>query len=408
MRPGEVIATSDQADVILAVAQEIDPAFGFTTDPLPIDPSGALGLSLYTFDPNVEVSPLALAASADELDLPDGTTLEVAPNYVNAFAPGWKYAPYDEATFQSSTPPSGLLTTAQTEAFDGAVAVLDTGFFDPGLSGLDVSDVRYVGPVPNGTTSVSAATAEDSLDGLAAGHGTFNVGILARLLPESTIYATRVSPRFSQDDFYPRPDDDLLVSIRDEYSVTWSLGATLAAAVEQEEPVEYVNMSFGTYGCAVPVELDSVDGSYLQPLGLRRAIEQLETAEVVAFAASGNDSHGVDDAVFYPAGWAGDFDWLYSVASDLHPRSTPNDPLDDFDYANRGPYVELQAKGSLAVSALPLTSWGDAGWYSWSGTSFATPCALVWYVIDGPNIQTVSDPTAPAPPEEELDCGVNL
>jgi hypothetical protein len=163
--------------------------------------------------------------------------------------------------------------------------------------------------------------------------------------------------------------------VRDDSSITAAL-----EALAFEGPYQYLNLSFGTYGCTERldgvVESDEEVPVYMTPLGLRTVLENWAGGgEMQVFAASGNDGlRPTDRAIFYPAGWArddggGDGDgWLYSVASD---------PKDGDDYSNRGWWVELQAKGTRVVSYLPdTTAWGPEDWYAWSGTSFATPCAL--------------------------------
>jgi hypothetical protein len=231
----------------------------------------------------------------------------------------------------------------------------------------------------------------ETLDTNAAGHGTFIVALLARLLPQTQIYAARVAPRFAADDFFEHPSNGTVVTVRDDFSLTWTL-------MSLPSEMNYVNLSLGTYGCAE--QTDSVgDGAFRSPLGVRRAIEVVTSSGTLVFAATGNDEHREDraDPAFFPAAWAREFEGLFSVASDQ---------LNGIDYSNRGGYVEHQARGSRTVSILPSTNtWGAPGWYAWSGTSFATPCAIVGHISN--QLVQVSNPSRPSP-NEQFDCMVNL
>ena len=198
----------------------------------------------------------------------------------------------------------------------------------------------------------------------------------------------------------------------------------------------YLNLSFGTYGCTALHDVTKeMEPQYL-PLGIQTVLLKLhdlgtDVSATEMFAASGNDFLGPngpypnDTSISYPAGWGPDYEWLHSVASDpkspagAPSTSTPPSATDTRtaieDYSNRGPWVETQARGSNAVSLLPNTnSWGPEHWAKWSGTSFATPCALAKFVEkvanpaadyfeqSGPNAGGID------PAGRYLECGVNL
>jgi hypothetical protein len=189
--------------------------------------------------------------------------------------------------------------------------------------------------------------------------------------------------------------------------------------------LDYLNLSFGSYGCStfdvgdfefrddtfgdLLGEEGGLVFDYRQPLGMRMALTAVRNAnggEMHVFAAAGNDSFRQDEGdpeVFYPAGWAlRDADWIHSVASDPKLAPRPGES-ETGDYSNRNQWVETQARGTFAVSWLPDTSWGPPDWYSWSGTSFATPCALAKHAAsaDWLHAAEIDAPTF-------ADCGMTL
>jgi hypothetical protein len=203
--------------------------------------------------------------------------------------------------------------------------------------------------------------------------------MLGHLLPGATITPGSIGQRYDHDDriALPTPEGQTAV-VRDDSSVTAALVA-LAQAGNYE--YDFLNLSFGTYGCTQlldpDIESDEQVPVYMTPLGLRTVLRNwADGADMEVFAASGNDGHRTTEhgEIFFPAGWAPTYPWLHSVASD--PREIDDDFTDDDDYSNRGWWVEFQARGTRVVSRLPATDWGPEDWYSWSGTSFATPCAL--------------------------------
>ncbi len=324
----------------------------------------------------IEMDPLEAAIQL----FPD---IAAAPNYIYSFAPVWHYAPYDTPTSPVAQQQPAVLSTTAAD-----IAVLDTGW--AATAGGTAASTP--------TTSSPAALPEVS-DGRAAGHGTFIVNLLGQLLPNATFAASGIEPRYPTDDGYELSDQSL-VNIRDDYTVTRALVGTVGSGTE------YLNLSFGSYGCTAR-HTGSADPEgmelYYTPIGLRTALEQLEAGNSMhVFAASGNDGRdGSTPEIFYPAGWAS-YGWLHSVASD---------PKDGVDYSNRGTWVETQARGSKAVSLLPPTNeWGPTEhWAAWSGTSFATPCALAKFIQDQDNpkqglyFEKGSDPSG-----DYMECGVNL
>jgi hypothetical protein len=287
---------------------------------------------------------------------------------------------------------------------EGTIAVVDTGFDARALAALGEppSQAPVLWTRAGGIPGQHATSSDVEVrDGIAAGHGTFIVGILAQLLRDARITAVGVDLRYLSDDDYAAPTDPALphpASVRDDSTVT----AVLADLLDREPDLSHLNLSFGTYGCSGQRDRFAAAGEpvppFLTPLGLRTVLSNMG-GQIQVFAASGNDGHRASDPeVFYPAGWHTDYPtWLHSVASD---------GLDGVDYSNRGPWVELQARGSRTVSVLPTTSsWTDVGWAAWSGTSFATPCALA-ASIRGDDLVGAS-PEELTGDESFIECGIN-
>jgi hypothetical protein len=338
-----------------------------------------------------------------------GAEIEASPNYLYAFSPGWRYGPFDTPTILANVP-----TTPVTWSDNATIAVLDTGWSDlTTLTDAAKSVVLRPSAPPLGAINPPAQT--EVTTGVAAGHGTFIINELGQMLPNASFIAAGISPRYADDDAYTPFVDEPAVSIRDDSTVTAAIGDIANA------PAGFLNASFGSYGCtALHIPKPGVDAGsgddimepYYEPLGLRTVLEEkLDGLGTQVFAASGNDGHGpygeATPEIFYPAGFAPDYLWLHSVASD------PKNGVED--YSNRGPWVETQARGSRTVSQLPVTAtppagWGSEGWYEWSGTSFAAPCALAYMVHD---LATTNPPTPtpdkgydPAGPY--LECALNL
>ena len=366
-RNREIISAAAAADIQTEIG-------GSVTDLGRVTPEDSdIAAELHLFD--IDVEPLFAATQLANQGI------QASPNYIYAFAPGWQYAPYDDPT-NAEPIQAGPLSTASAE-----VAVLDTGWTATGR-GTPAS------APPTSTPGFGATPVTEVLDGRAAGHGTFIVNLLGQLLPNATFVASGIESRSPTDDNFLLSDQSV-VSIRDDYSVTRALVQLVGSGVP------YLNLSFGSYGCTArhqgAAELEEMEPFYM-PLGLGTALAQLgERGSMEAFAASGNDGRdGSTAEMFFPAGWAPLYGWLHSVASD---------PKDGDDYSNRGTWVETQARGSNTVSLLPpTTSWGQTEhWAAWSGTSFATPCALAMSVAN----QFVEYPAFPSV-GEFMDCGLNL
>jgi len=151
------------------------------------------------------------------------------------------------------------------------------------------------------------------------GHGTFVCGLLVLAAPDCDLMPLRV---FDEN------------GLGDQYS------AAQAIYWAVHHRADLVNMSFGA---EFP---DSV---------LTAAVEDALAAGLVLVAATGNEA---SHEPTYPAGFEG----VIAVTSlDMLERLA--------DFANHGDYLDLCAPGVDLYSALP----GDAGWGTWSGTSFSAP-----------------------------------
>jgi subtilisin family serine protease len=125
--------------------------------------------------------------------------------------------------------------------------------------------------------------------------------------------------------------------------------------------VGVVNLSIGTYPCEIGEEISAPPGLVLAELTRLR-----DEFGVTFVAAAGNDAHEPSDAIFYPAGYAGEAgteDFVTSVGalgwSEVG-RWYAADFTNDFDFNGWAP-------GVAVVSQIG----NDA--YAWSGTSFAAP-----------------------------------
>jgi subtilisin family serine protease len=179
-----------------------------------------------------------------------------------------------------------------------------------------------------------------------AGHGEFISHLIGKL--------TGVAPverdvRFSSS---PHQDD------------TWSVVAAINSGVSTGQ-VGVVNLSMGTYPCAVEVEGKEI---FSPPDLLLDELTRLRDQFDVRFvAAAGNDGHEPTDPLFYPAGYAGEAgteDFVTSVGalgwSPEVDRWYAADFTNIFDF-------NVWAPGVAVVSEI------DGSAYAWSGTSFAAP-----------------------------------
>lgn len=395
-RIGELNVRFDGDDQL----DEIVGLIGAVEDVGPIAPESSAAGDIHLL--RIGIGPLAAASTLTTAGF------EASPNYIFAFAPGWRYAPFD-------TPKGAQPTSPPQSDIAATIAVLDTGFADLSQGGASAADVQPSPSPPPPGALTGGAVQDEVTTGLAAGHGTFIVNQLGQLLPNATYFPTGISPRYTADDGYVPPSGGTPVSIRDDSTVTSALTTSV------DPTVEYLNVSFGSYGCTAlkePPEGVAPENEadywadfdpegmdpWLTPLGFGVALDQYGSSGVEVFAASGNDGNGTSGIpataeIFYPAGWALNHSWLHSVASD--PKTSGINPLGD--YSNRGVWVETQARGSRVVSQLPNTDWGDEGWFEWSGTSFAAPCALAQHVIDP---MTADQGHAVDGPY--LDCAMNL
>ena len=236
-----------------------------------------------------------------------GEAFAVSPNYVFRPTPKWKGTPGDTKT------PANASGQVPNALFAPEVGVLVVDLF----GATDSAD-------PN------------------AGHGEFISHLIEKL--------SGVAPLERGVQFSGWPESD-----------TWSVVAAINSGVMTEE-VGVVNLSIGTYPCAVEVEGETI---FSPPDLLLAELTRLRNQFDVTFvAAAGNDGHEPTDPLFYPAGYAGTEDFVTSVgALGWSPEA------DDWyaaDFTNIFDF-NVWAPGVAVVSEI------DGAAYAWSGTSFAAP-----------------------------------
>ncbi len=312
-REHELVADSGRAGVIadllgVAVAElgALRPDGGGDID---------VNLSLYS----VDMDPLQAAATLANPGIAEADRVAASPNYVYGFEQNRpKFAPGNTPEAATKLIPEPLSTD------DLQVEVVDTGW--KALSRQSQDDVELQSSSLDGllTTAFNPFTVgppapapiSEVLEGRDAGHGTFIVNLLHRLLPRASITVAAIPPRFEADDgFVPPVVDGGAVSIRDDASVTFGVLASLTN--DLDENLDYLNLSFGTYGCteaaaSLDAEADPNIG-FFAPLGMRRVLDGLADRSgdgdtdpsTEVFAAAGNDAQRPDHPVlFFPAAWA--------------------------------------------------------------------------------------------------------
>lgn len=367
----------------------------------PVLPSTVQRLSIYdigTADP----FDVAVAANAG------GMT--AAPNYVSAFAPGVRtWAPGEDAVLL----PSGGGIVGNPGAGEGKrVGVLDTGYNSriakmvPGAGSITYRSAASMRTelAGQGLIAPSYVQPTELTVGRAAGHGTFITGLLRRAVPAAKLVVAQV-PFFDGSDAYfdvasaPGFVEDKS-SRADDAAITYMMYS--AFTTNGVTNVDVLSLSFGTYGCGRDVEPQMGDGDFRVPVGVRSALLglwELSGRNLQVAASAGNDR---TDEPFFPA--------AYAAAKCFDPANVPpssQPPSCDMsgsalspwlggvastpsmlgDYSNEGPWAIVRAEGSDVASIRH-----DLKWYSWSGTSFAAPCAAVaaierpgmdWFAVKG-------------------------
>ena len=219
-----------------------------------------------------------------------------APNYIFKPAPSWRFSPADQPVPADS---KGLMSAPIFEK--GKVIVIDD--FESG-----------------------------------SGHGQFIVSVVEQLNGQTPtkFYDVQLIDNATGEN-WAHPSDTLTIA------------ATIHAAAAFD-PEAVINLSMGTYGCRI-------DKREFPPVLLETEIEN-SGARVVA--AAGNDGHGDEDPIFYPAG----YDGVVSVGALGWSKDDGQWYAADFSNMNAvdrwAPGVAIVAHNGTEVVA-------------WSGTSFAAP-----------------------------------
>jgi hypothetical protein len=387
-RPGQLIAPPGLSRMLSRYAGVVVKETGSLVPERlqPVLPSTVQRYSLYDVG-GADPFDVAVAANSGGI--------AAAPNYVSGFAPGVRtWAPGEDAVLLSAG--GGIVGTPG--AGEGTrIGVLDTGY-NPRLAKLipGAGTVTYRSAASmrtelaaKGLIAPSYVQPTELTVGRAAGHGTFIAGLLRRALPAAKLVVAQVpfhdggdasfdvasAPGFSEDTS-SRADDAAITYMM--YSAFTTGGVT---------NVDVLSLSFGSYGCGLDVDAAAGDGDFRVPVGVRSALLglwELSGRTLRVAAAAGNDR---TDEPFYPA--------AYAAAKCFDPGNVPpsgppqpcpmsgsaispwlggvmSTPSMLGDYSNDGPWAIVRAAGSDVASIRH-----DLQWYSWSGTSFAAPCAAV-------------------------------
>ncbi|MGI5126022.1 S8 family peptidase [Pseudonocardia sp. CA-107938] len=232
--------------------------------------------------------------------------------------------------------PSGPLTGVPTP-----VAVIDTGISD------EVRSDGWLAGIHSATNDdpLDAIPQPDNLLDLAAGHGTFAIGVVQQVDPAADLR------------MYRAMDSDGIGSESD-------VAQQIQAAVD--DGARILSLSFGTQ------TLDD-QGPPILRAALAQAIA--DAPDLLVVAAAGNCS---DDRPVYPAAFSQEFpDNVVAVAA-LTAAGTPA------PWSSHGPWVTCSTVGEGVVSTYvegtesPIVqNPGDVfppnAWAGWTGTSFAAP-----------------------------------
>ena len=327
--------------------------------------------------------------------------VQVAP-FVPGTSPNYLFAPTMGWTFGPGGDPKAHGAPARTPAMDlnfsGPITVVDTGLDLPAPP--NTSGPRA--PVLDRSAMPTGAPKEVT-DGIDAGHGTFVASLLQRMLPMATVTVLQV------------PSAVGTITVKNE---SWraslsDLKSVLSVLANPKVAGSFLNLSMGTYGCPTAREdlpplrnglSYPADDSWRAPLAVLDVLSG-SRAPKQTFAAAGND---MVNQPFYPAAWAACgqtgnivvFGCTAAAASAKNIVAVGSDkcaadciahgPLkqgpDKRTFSNFGSWVTRPGiEGSDIIGWRSADQTSAAGWYSWAGTSFATPCALAIEVSNKPS-----------------------
>ncbi len=385
-RPGQLIAppglTADIAAVIGGSVKE-------TTSLVPERLRGQLPATVqqYSLYSIGSTDPFDAAAALAQYEI------SAAPNYISSFAPGVRtWAPGEDAQPAAAAGPISPITYGSRVR----LGVLDTGLNTklgsvlPGTGLVTYRSAASIRVTLGGAGLVDPTYVQPAelADGRAAGHGTFITGLMRRAVPGARLVVAQVP-------FYDSGDEVFDVDSNPGFSVDKSSRADDAAltymmfhafVTSGRTNIDVLSLSFGSYGCNDAIEQKAGPGEFRTPLGIRSSLLglwELSGRKLRVAAAAGNDQ---TDEPFYPAAFAAMscFDPVKVPPGgpprcEMEPKAVSpwvagvsSTPSSLGDYSNRADWAIVTAQGSDVVSVL-----GDLSWASWSGTSFAAPCAAL-------------------------------
>jgi hypothetical protein len=411
-RPGELIAPPGRASQIRRIAkQPVREITSLVPDQVQgLLPNTVARLSLYDIG---TADPLAVAAQAN------AAGMTAAPNYLSSFAPGVRtWAPGEDAV---ALPGAAAAITSDPYLGEGLrIGVLDTGLNRKVTTRLPgAGSVTYRSAASLRTQLVAMELVDSGylqpselMQGRAAGHGTFITGLIRRALPGASVVVGQVPFRNADDALFDVGTSpgfaDQKSSRADDASIAFMM--YMAFAPTGVPNVDVLSLSFGSYGCGSHVAPSLGNGEFRTPVGLRSALLglwELSGRELAVAGAAGND---LTDERFYPAAFAatscfdpanvpanGGLPTCRDVSRAVSPwvAAVTAPPSVSGVYSNFGPWTTVEADGSDVASVR-----GDLDWYSWSGTSFAAPCAAMEIAVE--ENSTWIDLGA-----KQLDCGLD-
>jgi hypothetical protein len=338
--------------------------------------------------------------SADPFDAAIGLGqlgMSAAPNYISSFAPGVRtWAPGEEA--RPAVAP-GPIAPSNSYGSDVRVGVIDTGLGGkitstlPGTGAVTYRSAQSMRLtlVANGLIAPTYLQPIELTTGRAAGHGTFITGLIRRALPGARIVVAQVPFYDGGDAAFGVPSSPGFTSNTssraDDAALTFMMFSSFVDSTARPN-IDVLSLSFGSYGCGDAFETEKGPGDFRTPVGIRSALLglwELSGRKLKVTAAAGNDQ---TDEPFYPAAFAASACFEPSnVPPGIPPASceqkseavspwlagVSSTPSSLGDYSNLADWAAVLAQGSDVVSLMPNSTWA-----SWSGTSFAAPCAAVY------------------------------
>ncbi len=396
-RPNQVIAASGQsAQMQNVLGVPVRERTSLIPDKLQgIYPSSVTRLSLYAVS---GVDPLQASIALNNAGV------SAAPNYLSNFAPGVRtWAPGEDAV---PVPGPFPLVGGASAGAGSRIGVLDTGFDRSMLKAISSkAPLTYVPAQSIATELSSRGLIEpgyiqplELASGRAAGHGTFITGLIRRTAPGASILVAQ-APFFNADDATFNVEAsplfvDAKSSRADDASLTYMMYSAFVSGTGLLK-IDVLSLSFGSYGCSTEFESNAGEGDFRTPIGLRNgllAMSRWSGGRLLVVAAAGNDStedrfypaafaaNRCFDPATQPSGPAGSLLKCSDASKVVSPwlAATRSTPSRLGSYSNYGVWTNLEAQGSDVYSVRL-----GAAWASWSGTSFAAPCAATMATLKG-------------------------